>query len=67
MKRKVHQDSWQKICRPKLQGGLGVKNIEDFNVSLLRKWKWSLLVDNHAPWSKLLTYKYGNVKFKIMG
>jgi len=30
----------QYLCKPKLVGGLGIKDIKLFNMVLLGKWKW---------------------------
>jgi len=30
------------MCRPKEEGGLGIKDVEKFNTTLLAKWKWRL-------------------------
>jgi hypothetical protein len=48
------------LCRPKEDGGLGIKNIRLVNVSLLTKWRWRLLVSQQALWSSVLKAKYGN-------
>jgi hypothetical protein len=53
--------SWDRICQPKDRGGLGIKNLEFFNSSLLSKWKWRGLVDSDAPWSTLLKFRYGSL------
>lgn len=55
---KVNWVSWEKVCLPKHKGGLGVKNLELFNISLLSKWRWRCLVDKTAVWYKLLHFKY---------
>jgi hypothetical protein len=44
--RKIHWISWDKICREREEGGLGVRRIREFNFSLLGKWCWRLYV-NH--------------------
>lgn len=63
-KRKIACVSWDVVCKSKEKGGLGVKNLEWFNIALLGKWVWRLLVGNNALWSKLLIFKYGDlVKF----
>lgn len=43
--RKTAWIGWSKICLPKESGGLGIKNMEIFNVALLSKWKWRVLTD----------------------
>jgi len=50
---KISWISWSKICLPKVQDGLGVKNMEWFNMSLLAKWRWHFLNDNFAIWCDL--------------
>ena len=37
--------SWKQVCLPKNKGGLGVKDLELFNISLLNKWKWRCLTN----------------------
>jgi len=34
-----------KVCSPKENGGLGIKEIDKFNVALLAKWKWRLGIE----------------------
>ena len=36
-KRKTHLLGWKKLCKPKCQGGLGFKDIENFNLTMLGK------------------------------
>lgn len=50
--------SWIKVCLPKVLGGLGVKHLDVFNLSLLGKWRWRILVDSGAVWSPLLRSRY---------
>jgi hypothetical protein len=51
--------SWDRICQPKKRRGLGIKNLELFNSSLLCKWKWRCVSDKEAPWRELLNFRYG--------
>lgn len=39
---------WKVVCRSKEFGGLGVKDLECFNLSLFGKWVWSLLDGSNA-------------------
>jgi hypothetical protein len=58
---------WDHICLPKAKGGLGVKNLEMFNLALLSKWKWRLLTDADSLWSDLLSYRYGHFPTLLLG
>lgn len=43
--------SWvcqNKVCSPKEDGGLRVKQLDIFNLSLLGKWWWRFLIDKEA-------------------
>ena len=59
MEKKMCWVSWDRICQPKKRGGLGIKNLELFNSSLLCKWKWRCFIDKEAPRRELLNYRYG--------
>lgn len=37
--------SWNKICRAKYQGVLGIKKTRDINAALLTKLGWKILTD----------------------
>jgi hypothetical protein len=34
---------WKDVCRPKKDGGLGIRDLQVMNISLLAKWRWKLL------------------------
>ncbi|XP_019427226.1 PREDICTED: uncharacterized protein LOC109335545 [Lupinus angustifolius] len=57
-RRGVHWVSWSKVCRSKGEGGLGVKNLSLFNLSLLGKWRWRLLFECDALWVRVLRSRY---------
>lgn len=40
---KINWVRWNRVCLPRNEGGLGIKNLELFNVSLLSKLKWRVL------------------------
>jgi hypothetical protein len=57
--RKISWVSWKEVCKPRSQGGLGVRDIGKVNLSLLIKWRWRLLHHSHAFWKDILLARYG--------
>ncbi|GMP72532.1 hypothetical protein CsSME_00030528 [Camellia sinensis var. sinensis] len=48
-----HLVAWDRICRPKVQGGLGIRRLVLFNVALLRKWLRVVVAkfgEGHGGW-----------------
>ncbi|XP_058770098.1 uncharacterized protein LOC131643795 [Vicia villosa] len=60
-KKSIAWVSWYNICKPKEEGGLGVKHIGYFNKALLCKWKWMILMENGTLWCKILEARYGDL------
>jgi hypothetical protein len=56
---KVAWVKWSDVCRPKEEGGLGVRDLRLMNISLLTKWRWRLLVSRDLLWKSVLEAKYG--------
>jgi hypothetical protein len=50
--------SWNSICLPKDQGGLGFRLMKDVNISLISKLGWKLLLDHDCLWVSLFKNKY---------
>jgi hypothetical protein len=50
---------WDVICRPKKEGGLGVRDLRLVNISLLAKWKWKLLSRDVELWKEVVVARYG--------
>ena len=69
-KRKYHLVRWETIWQSKKKGGLGVKDIQKMNLSLLCKW-WLKLENEKGIWQELVTAKYlkdktiSSVTFKL--
>ncbi|CAJ2637778.1 unnamed protein product [Trifolium pratense] len=40
-------------------GGLGVRQLREFNLALLGKWCWRMLVDREGLWFRVLADRYG--------
>jgi hypothetical protein len=57
--RKISWIDWHSIYRSQEVGGLGVRRIRDFNIALLGKWCWRLLVDCDRMWFRVLSARYG--------
>ena len=53
-----HLVSWVKICRPKAEGGLGIRVSREMNKSLIAKVGWRLLHDKESLWARVLRSKY---------
>ncbi|GAU22999.1 hypothetical protein TSUD_98280 [Trifolium subterraneum] len=58
-KRKIPWISWNIVCLRKEDGGLGVRQLREFNVALLGKWCWRALVDKTGLWYRVLAARYG--------
>jgi hypothetical protein len=56
-KRKYHLVKWEKITKPKKEGGLGVKDLRRMNISLLCRWWWKL-ENEEGIWQEIVRHKY---------
>jgi hypothetical protein len=50
--------SWDDICKPKNQGGLGIRDMELINKSLLINTAWNVITDKNPFLSNILKAKY---------
>jgi hypothetical protein len=58
-RKKISWLKWDTVCRPKSEGGLGVRDVRVVNISLLTKWRWRLLDGTNTVWKDVLISKYG--------
>jgi hypothetical protein len=58
-RKKLTWVKWKVVCREK--GGLGVRDLDTVNISLLTKWRSRLLNrEDVALWKEVLVAKYGS-------
>jgi hypothetical protein len=57
--RKTAWVAWPSICLRKEHGGLGVRQLREFNLALLGKWCWRMLEDRVGLWYRVLAARYG--------
>jgi len=65
--KKISWVKWKSVCQKKVNGGLGVRDIQVMNISLLAKWRWRLLHGEEALWKSVLVQKYGGGYPKLIG
>lgn len=57
---KYHLVRSSTICTPIFEGGLGIRNLLNFNHALLGKWFWHYSLDREAWWRVVVDTKYGS-------
>ncbi|KAM6600853.1 hypothetical protein CsatA_020462 [Cannabis sativa] len=50
--------SWRKLCRHKHHGGLGFRDLRDFNLAMLGKQAWRLVTNAHSLVSRVYKARY---------
>jgi hypothetical protein len=63
--KKIHWVKWERVCKPKEEGGLGIKDLKLFNIALLGKWWWRLKNEDEALWHRVLVCRYGKSLDKV--
>ncbi|XP_057770683.1 uncharacterized protein LOC130990469 [Salvia miltiorrhiza] len=58
---------WKVLCASKVEGGLGLKNIEWFNQALVVKWLWRYLIGRDLLWARIVRSIYGEVEWGETG
>ncbi|GJS40164.1 hypothetical protein Tco_0565207 [Tanacetum coccineum] len=52
MKRGKAKVSWEDVCLPKQEGGLGIHRLENFNVALMSTHVWKIVTRKESLWVK---------------
>lgn len=47
---KISWVKWTRVCQPKSNCGLGVRDVRVVNLSLLAKWRWILIQNEKCMW-----------------
>ncbi|XP_062104537.1 uncharacterized protein LOC133815748 [Humulus lupulus] len=50
--------AWEKVCRPKKEGGLGFRNILKWNIAALGKYIWTVATKKDNLWVKWVHHVY---------
>lgn len=53
----LYLKAWSEICRPKAEGGLGIRDLGDVNMALLSSTGWRILTEEESTTSKVLKAK----------
>ncbi|GKE26316.1 putative reverse transcriptase domain-containing protein, partial [Tanacetum coccineum] len=43
---------WSDVCKPKVEGGLGIKSLETWNIALISKHIWNIINKKDSLWVK---------------
>ncbi|KAF8397395.1 hypothetical protein HHK36_016308 [Tetracentron sinense] len=58
LSKKIHKVSWAKVCVPKSEGGLGLRQVLDMNVAILMRQVWNLASKSDFLWSKWVGQRF---------
>ncbi|KAF9591023.1 hypothetical protein IFM89_001233 [Coptis chinensis] len=54
----LYLKNWKFICKSKCQGGLGIRDLENSNITMLSKLAWQLITEPSSLWATILKAKY---------
>ncbi|XP_062014134.1 uncharacterized protein LOC133730589 [Rosa rugosa] len=57
-KRKIHWKSWDALCNPKEEGGLGFRSLTEFNSAMLEKQAWRIIDNPSSLIARIYKAKY---------
>ncbi|KAL6223339.1 hypothetical protein ACLB2K_006726 [Fragaria x ananassa] len=57
-KKKIHWQSWEKLCLTKEEGGMGFKNLYAYNLALLAKQGWRFMCQPNSLVTRVFKARY---------
>ncbi|XP_054801608.1 uncharacterized protein LOC129305663 [Prosopis cineraria] len=57
-RRKIHLVTWDEVCKPKINGGLGLRHAHLQNKAFMMKAGWGLIHNKEALWARVIRSKY---------
>ena len=54
----VHLLAWERVCQPKKNGGLGLRDAKSYNEALLMKLSWEVYCNSNSLWVNVIRNKY---------
>ena len=57
-KRKIPWIAWDKLCKSKVEGGMGFRDLKVFNLALLAKQGWRLMQNQNSLFHQVFNAKY---------
>lgn len=59
-KPKLHLINWNRVCLPKVKGGLGLVSTSQRNRTMIAKWWWRSYSERSCCWNRLFSARYGS-------
>ena len=54
----ISRTSWDQVCKPMMEGGLGIRDLRHWNLCFMAKLGWKFLTQPSKLWVKILKNKY---------
>lgn len=64
LKRGMAKVAWDIVCLPRSEGGLGIKSLAKWNITLMSKHIWSIITNKESLWVRWIhSYRLANSSF----
>ncbi|GJV43034.1 zf-CCHC domain-containing protein [Tanacetum coccineum] len=58
--------NWKDVCKPKSQGGIGLKSVRSWNVALMAKHLWNVASDKVSIWVREWDWRFDEVLYVLV-